>query len=65
VDLHTAFRAVSVDVASEFAFGGCYDFLDKDDTGAYFFEMARGIGPALYVFQQFPSLQALALKTPP
>jgi cytochrome P450 len=65
VDLHHAFRAVSVDVASEFSFGDCYDFLDKDDTGAYFFEMARGIGPALYVFQQFPSLQSLALKTPP
>jgi cytochrome P450 len=65
VDLHHAFRAVSVDVASEFAFGHCYDFLDKDDTGADFFEMARGIGPALYAFQQFPSLQRLALKIPP
>lgn len=65
VDLHHAFRAVSVDVISEFAFGDCYDFLEKNDTGAYFFEMARGIGPALYVFQQFPSLQNLALKTPP
>jgi cytochrome P450 len=65
VDLHHAFRAVSVDVASEFSFGRCYDFLDKDDTGADFFEMARGIGPALYAFQQFPSLQRLALKIPP
>jgi cytochrome P450 len=65
VDLHHAFRAVSVDVISEFAFGSCYDFLDKDDTGADFFEMARGIGPALYAFQQFPSLQKLALEIPP
>ncbi|KAM0705953.1 hypothetical protein Q7P35_007313 [Cladosporium inversicolor] len=65
VDLHHAFRAVSVDVASEFSFGTCYNFLDKDDTGADFFEMARGIGPALYAFQQFPSLQRLALKIPP
>lgn len=65
VDLHHAFRAVSVDVASEFSFGNCYDFLDKNDTGADFFEMARGIGPALYAFQQFPSLQRLALKIPP
>jgi cytochrome P450 len=65
VDLHHAFRAVSVDVASEFAFGNCYNFLDKSDTGAKFFEMARGIGPALYAFQQFPSLQILALKIPP
>lgn len=43
VDLHHAFRAVSVDVVSGFAFDRCYDFLDKDDIGAKFFEMARGI----------------------
>lgn len=65
VDLHHAFRAVSVDVASEFSFANCYNFLDKNDTGADFFEMARGIGPALYAFQQFPALQKLALKIPP
>ncbi|KAK4544900.1 hypothetical protein LTR36_003804 [Oleoguttula mirabilis] len=65
VDLHHAFRAVSVDVISDFAFGECYDFLDKDDIGAKFFTMAHGIGPALWAFQQFPSLQSLALKTPP
>jgi cytochrome P450 len=64
VDLHHAFRAVSVDVISEFAFGTCYDFLDKDDIGADFFEMARGIGPALYAFQQFPSLLNVALRIP-
>jgi cytochrome P450 len=65
VDLHHAFRAVSVDVISEFAFGSCHNFLDKDDTGANFFVMARGIDPALYAFQQLPSLQRLALKIPP
>ena len=65
VDLHHVFRAVSVDVISEFAFDNCYDFLDKEDIGATFFEMARGIGPALWAFQQFPSLQSMALKTPP
>ncbi|EME41071.1 hypothetical protein DOTSEDRAFT_178435 [Dothistroma septosporum NZE10] len=65
VDLHHAFRAVSLDVISDFAFDRCYNFLDKEDTGAQFFEMARGIGPALWGFQQFPSLQRLALKTPP
>ena len=65
VDLHHAFRAVSVDVISDFAFDRCYDFLDRDDIGATFFEMARGIGPALWAFQQFPSFQSLALKTPP
>ena len=65
VDLHHAFRSVSVDVISDFAFDRCYDFLDQPDLGATFFEMARGIGPAMWVFQQFPSFQAMALKTPP
>lgn len=65
VDLHHAFRAVSVDVISEFAFDKCYDFLDKDDVGAEFFEMARGIGPALWTFQQLPAMQRLALRIPP
>lgn len=65
VELHHIFRAVSIDVASEYAFDRCYNFLEADDTGARFCEMARGIGPALYVFQQFPSFQSLALKTPP
>ena len=65
VDLHHAFRAVSVDIISDFAFDKCYDFLDKDDIGATFFEMTRGIGPALWAFQQFPSFQSMALKTPP
>lgn len=65
VDLHHAFRGVSVDVISDFAFDRCYDFLDRPDLGENFFEMARGIGPALWAFQQFPSFQTLALKTPP
>ena len=38
VDLHHAFRAVSVDVISDFAFDRCYNFLDQDDIGATFFE---------------------------
>lgn len=38
VDLHHAFRSVSVDVISDFAFDRCYNFLDEDDMGATFFE---------------------------
>lgn len=56
---------MSIDVISDFAFDKCYNFLDEPDIGATFFAMARGIGPALWVFQQFPSFQSLALKTPP
>ena len=65
VDLHHAFRSVSIDVISDFAFNKSFDFLEKDDLGAYFFRMVRGVGPAMWTFQQFPSLQAAALKMPP
>ena len=43
VDLHHAFRAVSVDVISDFAFDRCYNFLDQDDIGAKFFEYASHV----------------------
>lgn len=65
VDLHHAFRALSMDTTSDYAFNKSYHFLDKEDLGAYFFRMSHGIGPALWIFQQFPSFQAAALKTPP
>ena len=57
VDLHHAFRSVSVDVISDFAFDKSYDLLDKPDTGAYFFRMVRGLGPAWYTFQQLPAFR--------
>jgi cytochrome P450 len=65
VDLHHAFRSVSVDVISDFAFDKSYDLLEKPDVGAYFFRMVRGLGPAMYTFQQLPSFQKVALATPP
>ncbi|KAL1647796.1 hypothetical protein SLS58_002597 [Diplodia intermedia] len=64
VDLHHAFRSVSVDVITDYAFDKCYNLLDTSDLGAHFFALVRGVGPAMWVFQQFPSLQRLALKTP-
>lgn len=65
IDLHHAFRCVSVDVITEYAFNKSYNLLDSLDLGAHFFRMVRGLGPAKYFFQQFPSLQPLALKVPP
>jgi hypothetical protein len=40
-------------------------FPDKDDLGAHFFRMVRGVGPALWALQQSPSLQAAVLRMPP
>lgn len=55
-NLHQAFRAVSVDVASDYAFGKSYELLDSPDLGADFFRLTRGLGPSLWMFQQFPQL---------
>jgi hypothetical protein len=39
-DLHYGFRAVSVDVITDYAFGDCYNLLEKDDFGKYFFDVS-------------------------
>lgn len=65
LDLHHAFRAISVDVITEYAFAQCYDLLDREDIGRHFFEMIQGIGPSFWIFQQWPGLQRVALSMPP
>jgi hypothetical protein len=65
LDLHHAFRAISVDVITKYAFAQCYDLLDKEDIGRHFFEMVQAIGPSLWIFQQWPGLQRVALSMPP
>lgn len=57
VDLYHAFRAVSIDVITEYAFNKCYDLLDTPDLGRHFFLMVRQIGPSVWLFRQFPQLQ--------
>ncbi|KAF1985483.1 cytochrome P450 [Aulographum hederae CBS 113979] len=64
-DLHHAFRAVSVDVITDYAFNKSYNLLGSDDLGADFFAMVRGIGPAFWTFQQFEAMRDLAVKIPP
>lgn len=65
IDLFHAFRCVSVDVISEYAFDKSYELLDSPDLGHHFFKMMRGLGPAFYFFQQFPLLRHIVLKLPP
>ena len=65
VDLHHAFRSVSVDVITDYAFDKSLDLLDSPDLGSNFFAMVRGVGPAMWILQQFEILQNLALKIPP
>ncbi|EGD97356.1 benzoate 4-monooxygenase cytochrome P450 [Trichophyton tonsurans CBS 112818] len=65
IDLHHGFRAISIDVISDYAFDNCYNFLEKDDFGAPFFDMIRGFGPMFWFFQQFPFLRPILLGVPP
>jgi cytochrome P450 len=55
-NLHQAFRAISVDVASDYSFGESYNLLDSPDLGQDFFRLTRGLGPSIWIFQQFPQL---------
>ncbi|PLB45247.1 cytochrome P450 [Aspergillus steynii IBT 23096] len=64
IDLHHGFRAISIDVITDYAFDQCYGFLDDEHFGVDFFDMMRDIGPAYWFFQQFPTLQAVAVRTP-
>ncbi|OCK73238.1 cytochrome P450 [Lepidopterella palustris CBS 459.81] len=65
VDLHHGLRAVSVDVFTEYAFGNCYNLLDRPNLGLDFFAMVQGIGPMMWIFFQWPLLQKLLLSIPP
>jgi cytochrome P450 len=65
LNLHFAFRSISVDVITEYAFGQCYDLLDRPDLGHTFFDMIQGVGPTMWIFQQWPGLQKIALSMPP
>lgn len=64
VDLHHGFRALSVDIITDYAFNQCYDLLDSPDLGKHFFHMIEGLGPMMWVFQQWPALQKIALSLP-
>lgn len=57
--LWAGFRAISVDVITEFAFGPerCWNFLTRDDFGVWYNHLARSVVPMMYVFRVVPWLQ--------
>jgi hypothetical protein len=63
-NIHNGFRAVSVDVITDYAFDNCYNLLDQKGFGMDYFAMMQALGPAIWVFNQFPLLRAAALNTP-
>jgi len=58
-DLGMGFRALSVDVASAYAYGGdhCYNSLDAEDFGAWYNELITQVAPMMYLFKLLPWLQ--------
>lgn len=56
-NLHAAFRAISVDTITDYAFDECWNQLDADDLGEWFSDMVRGSTPMFWTFQAFPSLR--------
>ncbi|KAK0630987.1 cytochrome P450 [Bombardia bombarda] len=43
--MHHGFRALSLDVITDYAFNDCYNFLDTPDFGLWFAELTKVIGP--------------------
>jgi hypothetical protein len=56
VDLHAAFRGLSIDVITEYAFDDCWNQLDLPDLGQWFSDMGMNVGVSFWVMQQFPFL---------
>lgn len=64
VNLHLAFRALAIDVVTDYAFGQSYDFLQRSNYGIEFFRMIQSLGPGVWVFNQFPIVQLISMAIP-
>lgn len=54
VDLYHGFRALSVDVITDYAFDNCYNQLDTPDYASGFFNMLQELLPRGWFLQAFP-----------
>ncbi|RAL13545.1 cytochrome P450 [Aspergillus homomorphus CBS 101889] len=64
VELHGLFRALALDVVTDYAFDQSYGFLARRDLGRDFFAMIASLGPGVWVFNQFPFLRGVATALP-
>ncbi|KAH9838163.1 Cytochrome-P450, partial [Teratosphaeria destructans] len=64
LDLSRAFKAMSVDVVTDYAFSSSLGLLEEDDFGAWFGNMLREGAPLFWVFQQFPFTQSVVESLP-
>lgn len=63
-NLHAAFRAVSVDVITEYAFDECWHQLEADDLGERLGSVMRGSAPVVFTLRAFPSWGGLIRRMP-
>ncbi|KAJ9149242.1 Trichodiene oxygenase [Pleurostoma richardsiae] len=57
-NVHDGFRAISMDVITEYAFGpdNGWDFLESEDYGSWYGELTRMISQMIYLFRLIPPL---------
>jgi hypothetical protein len=60
VDLHHGYRALAVDVITDYSFDNCYNQLEMANFGADFFDMTYELIPRGWVLQAFPLLLPLS-----
>ncbi|OAT12006.1 benzoate 4-monooxygenase cytochrome P450 [Blastomyces gilchristii SLH14081] len=66
INLHYAFRAMSVDIVTQYASDGKgYGFLGREDFGKEYFVLARQVARFVWAFQQFPTLMGLLVRVVP
>lgn len=64
VDLHNGFRAISVDVITDYAFDDCWNQLDRDDLGAWYSAMVRESSETFKLLHQFPWIMPMMNALP-
>jgi hypothetical protein len=65
VNLTRGFRALSVDVVTDYSFNRTMGLLEDENFGAWFTDMLREAGPMFWIFQQFPIFATLLQSLPP
>jgi len=64
INLHDAYRALAIDIATEYAFDDCWDHLESPTFGRWFSDMLKNTGRGFWVLQQFAYLRAVVMALP-
>ncbi|KAK5146036.1 hypothetical protein LTR04_001131, partial [Oleoguttula sp. CCFEE 6159] len=65
MDFYHAFRSLSTDIISDFAFDKSFNLLDSPDLGAAYLALIRQLNVGPWVLQQLPFLIPLVTRVPP